>query len=702
MSTRRPSINNMDLIAQLLQILGIYKDNSELIGMAVKDLQRVEDQGLAKLKQGYEERKRKLILKAIALLAPSDVPAKVMEVDGVDDAELTLCQSKGWLQSALAIYLRHEDVSEALATTCTAEMGEHLGFYAHTVLAAAWDHVELGTERLTELVKPIVYECGDDGRKFLEHAKNFCGKAWHQSPTHSPKRCKVLAFEASRDPHRRFALLTAVVVDSTQRVILFDRGAVSTSTEYSVDASSHEGLEFCFIEEDHVEESRDRAWIALSVLCAMFAEVNKLRDWTGTKLVNRIVTTLNRGLKTCTTRLGSIQEANETGWIPSKGDLKQIHNRNDEATRVRLCRRFSVRGALVGGIKQLGETTSSEMPADILWTLTCLADRNTDHLGRMMVKAYEDQKTLPVQIRNSGSSSVFATYIYKSLGDAKVAEEYKDIFTSRKVNIRRAKSGTLIFVPHSGIVTMTTHGMVCKSIEVQNSQIFSYDSADRFAFLPHLLQILGLAQDDVLLSTLVREMDENAYLVADPLTIDVRACMTRSFEAANCTFRVSSLHEVARQVVGPDHFQGLVREAVSVLTRVGATVPQEYINRSCFYDVTRSIKGYRDRSARITIVFDRGVILDKLACDVSADGQSVSLHHEHEGAYVIARISKKNLRRHVGDVADELGPMAAALREAGLVMMPPTYDVLGELQLVVTQSNPGRGIFSLFEGAEAR
>ena len=698
----RLATDNMDLITQLLQIMGVYNDNSELIGMAVKDVQSVKDQGLSKLKQGYEERKRKLILKAIALLAPSDIPAKVIEVDGVDDAELLLCQEEGWLQSALAVYLRQEDVSDALATTCTAEMGGDVGFYAHSVLAAAWDHVELGVEGLIELVKPMAYECGGDGRKVLEHAKTFCGRIWHQALPLNAMHCKVLAFEASRDDHRRFALLNAVMVDSTNQVILINQSAMLTSTEYSVSASSHEGLEFHFTEKDYNQECKGYIWQALSVLCAMFAEVNRLPDGAGSKLVNNMLKILDRGLNTCTSQLQLVHEGNKTIWIPSKGDLKRIHNRNDDETRVNLRRRFSARDALVAGIKQLDERSFSNIRTDKFWTLTCLADRKTTQLGRNMVKAYEDQKILPVQNRNSGSSSVFATYIYKSLGNSKVAEEYKDIFTSRKVNIRRARSGTLVFVPHSETVTMTTHGMVCKPVEIQNSQIVSYDPAARFAFLPHLLQILGLTQDDALLSTLVREMDENAYLVADPLTLDVRACMTRSFETANRTFRVSSLHEMARQAVGPDHFQGLVREAVSILTRLGATVPQEYINRSCFYDVTRYIKEYRDKSGSISILFDRGVILDHLSCDVSTDAQFVSLHHDHEGASVIARISKKNLRRHVDDAVDELDPMVAAIRASGLVLMKPTFDVLGELQLVVTQTNPGRGIFSLFEDAEAR
>ena len=144
---------------------------------------------------------------------------------------------------------------------------------------------------------------------------------------------------------------------------------------------------------------------------------------------------------------------------------------------------------------------------------------------------------------------------------------------------------------------MTTHGMVCNPVKVESSQIFAYDSADRFVLLPHLIEILGLRQDDVLLSTLVREMDDNAYLIADPMTMNVRACITRSLEESRKEFRVSALHDAALQTAGKDHFQGLMREAVSLLARLGATVPREYIGRASFLDVTRELKNYRDFSS---------------------------------------------------------------------------------------------------------
>src|SRR5277367_4313149 len=126
----------MDIIYKgLQQMLNVYQDNSELISTAVHQSRDVEKSGLATLKAGFAERRRKLILKAVTLLAPSDIPAKVLEVDGVDDAELVICQERGWLNTAFAIYLRQDDVSGALALGCTADLGHEIGYYAHSVLA---------------------------------------------------------------------------------------------------------------------------------------------------------------------------------------------------------------------------------------------------------------------------------------------------------------------------------------------------------------------------------------------------------------------------------------------------------------------------------------------------------------------------------------------------------------------------------------
>ena len=655
---------------------------------------------MTKLKKGFEERKRKLILKAIALLAPSDIPAKVLEVDGVDDAELVICQEKGWLNTALAIYLRHDDVSNAMETACRTDLGTEVGYYAPSVLAAVWDHVELGDERLTDFVKPSVFECTESGRQLLENARAFCHKSCQSRA--GPVDCRVLAFEASRDAHRRFALITAVVVESaTGKVIFYDRGAVRTSDEYTLDASSHGGLKFQIASAGNRNDDA-RSWAALTVLCCMYAEVHRLSDWRGCLLVNTIVCLLECGLKAFKEQLENLVSAQSTAWIPSRNDLKQIHNRNDESVRARLRRNFKAREALLTGIKMNTGTSGSGLPEGNCWVLDCLADRNVSHLGHRLVTAYQDQRILPVQIRDSGSSSVFATYIYSSLNRPVVAEEYRQIFSSGKVNIRRAKSGTLIFVPHSELVTMTTHGMICKNIDIENSQIFDYDAADRFALLPHLLEILGLREEDQLLSTLVREMDENAYLVADPITFDVRACMTRAFERSQRQFRVSTLHETARRAVGAEHFQGLVREAVSLLARLGATVPPEYVGRSCFFDVTVQIKGYRDHSTQFHLLFDRGVTLDGLGGYVSLDGALVRLHTASSNAFVIAPITLKNLRRKPPPKEDEFSAMEEAVKAAGLVLMRPLFDVCGELRLAVTHSNPGQGLLSHFDGCEAR
>ena len=230
--------HTMEVAQRLLQILTTYQENSELISTAVKDLRRVEGEGLTMLRQGYEERKRKLILKAVALLAPSDIPAKVVEVDGVDDAELAVCQAGGWLNSALSIYLRHEYTYSALAKACEAELGDSVGFYAHSVLAAVWDHIDLGDEGLTELVKPSLYDCVDSGRQLLENARMLC-RTTYLSPPGKSVRCDVLAFEAARDDHRRFALITAIFVESaTGKVMFYDRSTIRTSDKYTLDVAS--------------------------------------------------------------------------------------------------------------------------------------------------------------------------------------------------------------------------------------------------------------------------------------------------------------------------------------------------------------------------------------------------------------------------------------------------------------------------------
>ena len=53
----------MEVAQRLLEILRIYKDNSELVSSAVKDIQQLRTEGQSRLRRGLEERKRKLILK---------------------------------------------------------------------------------------------------------------------------------------------------------------------------------------------------------------------------------------------------------------------------------------------------------------------------------------------------------------------------------------------------------------------------------------------------------------------------------------------------------------------------------------------------------------------------------------------------------------------------------------------------------------
>ena len=168
--------------------------------------------------------------------------------------------------------------------------------------------------------------------------------------------------------------------------------------------------------------------------------------------------------------LDSLRNSEAPVWVPSRNDLKQIHNRNDETTRMRLHRSFKAKNSLIGSIKTISNLHISKNEGDkTSLALQCLADREIFHLGGRLAKAYEEQQTLSTKVCESGSSSVFATFIYSSLGRSVVAEEYRQIFSSRKVNIRRARSGTLIFAPHSELVTMTTHGMVCNPVKVESS-----------------------------------------------------------------------------------------------------------------------------------------------------------------------------------------------------------------------------------------
>jgi hypothetical protein len=190
------------------------------------------------------------------------------------------------LESALAIYLRHELTSEALEAACTAELGEATGFYAHSIMAAVWDHVDLGEERLVECVKPKVYECTESGRQILENARGFCQKAYGPDQIDKSVTCKVIAFEASRDDHRCFALVTAVVASTKGQVIFYDRGAIRTSDDYTLDASVHTGLEYQ-VQITQRSEDYSRSWAALAALCSMFAEVHKLPE--GVRIVNKIV-----------------------------------------------------------------------------------------------------------------------------------------------------------------------------------------------------------------------------------------------------------------------------------------------------------------------------------------------------------------------------------------------------------------------------
>lgn len=694
----------MDLVQQLLQIFHVYQDNSELIATAVKDLQQIGDSGFSRLKHGLEERKRKHILKAIALLAPSNIPAKVLEIDGPDDAELVLCESSGWIKTAFALYLRHDSLAKSTSTACSALLGGAVGFYTHSILAAIWDHVELGDEGLTDAEKPTIYQCSETGRQVFENARRMCLGSF-SSPSPSAVSYKILAFEAARDEHRRFSVLSAVMIQSdTGQVLVVSRDKVLTLESYTLDITKAGGLEYCVSGLGDIEH-QEAVWSTLNVLCSMFAEVHN--ESNAVKLIESMLNYLATGLSMARRNLETWATNPPVTLIPSRKDLKDIHNRNNENVRNRIQRQFTIRDNMFSSIRDAHTRADDVSPTEKSFALKCLADRHIYDLGKRLTHYYQTQTVLPVQHRETGSSSAFATYIYRSLERTVVAEEYRNIFSSGKVNIRQAKSGTLVFVPHSGIVTMTTYGMICKRIEVTNSQVFDYNSADRFALLPHLIALLGLREDDALLSNLVREMDENAYLVADPMTADVRACMTRSFETSQRVFRVSTLHEDARRMVGSDNYQGLVREAVSLLARLGASVPSEYVDRSCFYDITRELKGYRGQSTQMRILFDRGVVLDGLGCTVSVSGSNIiaRLNVAVRDGHVIAVFSRNHLRPHrptKEENDEEFQAMRAAIEAAGLKFMSASYDIHGEIRLAVTRSDPGNGLFCMFDGCEAR
>jgi hypothetical protein len=313
----------MDLVQQFLQILHIYQDNSELIATAVKDLHQIGDSGLTALRKGLEERKRKYILKAVALLAPSDVPAKVVEVDGVDDAELVVCGSHGWINTAFATYLRHDNLAKALSAACSTVLGEVVGFYAYSALAAVWDHVELGDERLVDAEKPTVYQCTDGGRQALENARKLCHDLFLASRPDSASY-RILAFEAARDDHRRFAVLSAVIMEpNTGQVLIMSRDEVLTSASFTLDPMKTSGLEFCVASLGCARHQRG-AWDALNVVCSMFAEVRDQPE--GVRLIETMLSYLAESLAIARDQvLLTWKNDPPMTWIPSRNDLKDIH-----------------------------------------------------------------------------------------------------------------------------------------------------------------------------------------------------------------------------------------------------------------------------------------------------------------------------------------------------------------------------------------
>ena len=96
--------------------------------------------------------------------------------------------------------------------------------------------------------------------------------------------------------------------------------------------------------------------------------------------------------------------------------------------------------------------------------------------------------------------------------------------------------------------------------------------------------------------------------------------------------------------------------------------------------------------------------MDGLGCEVSLDRTLVIVYTKHKEAFIIAPINmEKNSRLRTPDEFRAM-PVEAAItsKEGGLVMMRPVYDIYGEIRIVATRSDPGRGIFSLFNGCEAR
>ena len=101
--------------------------------------------------------------------------------------------------------------------------------------------------------------------------------------------------------------------------------------------------------------------------------------------------------------------------------------------------------------------------------------------------------------------------LYSSPGQFVVAQEYRHILSNYGVNICRAKSDTRLFVPHPGIVTMTTFGMECQPIHIQKTQIFGYNGTNQFILLPHLLEILGLRENNPVLSNQFLQTVNHVY-----------------------------------------------------------------------------------------------------------------------------------------------------------------------------------------------
>lgn len=613
----------------------LLDDYHELLELAVR-----RGTGLvAGLSEEALEFRARYLFKALSVLAPSDYPSCVVEVDPLPDLEMVIlreAEPTAW-DAELSLISQWSDVLERVAG---ASASDDEPSWLHSSMRAVRDAIVGGDVTSLSTVYWSLSAGFEGCEPLMGSRRTPCG--------HPPSQLCLIFARYEISPGARFRCEEAYFMSGTS-VIYWSEGQWAECDCRLPSSGGDVCLMTC--EEEAVEkllllvgavayECRRESW-----------EVRLKRVQAAAHFLSDVVTTCEAALRNVNRRSLVMTPEERRGFFvfshPAPG----------------LERAYSVRDKVLDMAYRVGGELSGQCTRAMAWDkIRAIAPALLSHIESETLSQY-GKALSPVQ--RGSDASLFATFLYSRLGDSVASDEHRRVYKSRMPEIVTNGAGTSWNIPGSGVAFSSTRGIKVEDVEYSSRGPFPFPGEYAIALLPQMLVFMGVDRDVEVCRGLVSQVNHSLWSMLNPWSGSILSLIMAARRGRTDESLASMRRRLSALGLSSDREAMVVREGVAILKNCRTAIANDGDGNDCYWHLIRT---------RVTPCSSQ----PKLDMDVGLPMDGLLLHRRGGLAWVngtsdrfkVTRLEEDRFVKQPREDADDLIPQSV-LRGRGVALLNP-------------------------------